>query len=630
MSGNGFKRKLIAILSADVEGYSRMMGTDEDNTVRTITEYREVFTDYVRQHQGRVVDTPGDNILAEYESVVDALKCALEIQEALKVKNANLPTDRRMNFRIGINLGDVIQEEERIYGDGVNIAARIEGLADPGGICISRSAYDQLRGKIQVGYEYLGEHSVKNISEPVRVYRVLTDPGHAGKILGEKKYLNTISRKWAFVIIAALIIVSGSLTTWIIHLNQSQKIEPASVNNLAFPLPEKPSVAILPFKNLSKDQSHQYLVDGATDAVRIALARVPNLFVIDHNSSSTYQDKNLSIKQVAEELGVRYVIEGGVQQSAETIRINAKLIDALAGRYIWAETFDRKQANLLVLQDEIGQRIAIELEVQLTEGEQARIWFRQTDNFEAYRQFRIGKEHYRKRNKRDNITARKFFEQTILLDPNFADAECFLGFTYIQDALNGWTKNRKAALDQAKELAQQAIKHNPNYPHAYALLGSVYLWQGERKKALELITRSIELEPNYAGNIAMQAVTLVYLEKPGEALDTIETAIRLNPYYPSWYLGVLGRSYLLMDRYDEAIEAFESRRKRSKSLLNMVELAIANILAGKDEQAKKVANKVLTKKPKFALKYLSMYFQYENPETKKRLFAAAQKAGFPL
>ena len=274
--------------------------------------------------------------------------------------------------------------------------------------------------------------------------------------------------------------------------------------------------------------------------------------------------------------------------------------------------------------------IANELEAQLTEGEQARIWFRQTDNLEAYWKFRLGKEHYRKRNKRDNLTARKHYEQAIMLDPEFAEAECHLGFTYIQEALNGWTRNREQALDQARELAQQAIKHDPNYPHAYALLGSVYLWQGERKKALGLITRSIELEPNYAGNIAMQALNLVYLEEPGEALDAINSAMRLNPYYPAWYLGVLGRSYLLLDRHDEAIDAFESRKKRSKSLLNMVELAIANILAGRDEHAKEIANKLLKKKPKFVLKKLSMYFQYENPETQQRFLTAAQKAGFPL
>jgi adenylate cyclase len=629
MVSEGFKRKLTAILSADAVGYSRLMRKDEEATVRDIASHRILIAEIIQQHNGRVIDSPGDNILAEFASVVDAVNSAIKIQKEIKKSNKDTPEDRRMEFRIGINLGDVIEEEERIYGDGVNIAARLEGLASAGGIAISGTVYEHIKEKLTLGYHYLGKQDVKNISEPVRVYRVLTDPGSEGKVVGDKRYSNAVIRKWAVGIIAALIIVSGGLLAWVFHLNQSRKIEPVSMEKLAFPLPEKPSLTVLPFKDLSGDQSQQYLANGATDAVRIALARVPNLFVIDHNSSSLYKDKDLKVKQVAEELGVRFVIEGSVQLSRETIRINAKLIDAIAGSYIWAETFDRQQEELLALQDEISQRIANELEVQLTEGEQARIWFRQTDNLEAYRQFRIGKEHYRKRNKRDNITARKLYEQAILLDPEFAEAECHLGFTYIQDALNGWTKNRKAAFDQASKLAQQAIKHDPNYPHAYALLGSVYLWQGERKKALELITRSIELEPNYAGNIAMQALTLVYLEVPGEALDAIESAMRLNPYYPPWYLGVLGRSYLLLDRYDEAIKAFENRKKRSKSLLNMVELAIANILAGRDEPAKEIANRILKKKPKFALKKLSMYFQYENPKTQKRFLTAAQKAGFP-
>jgi adenylate cyclase len=593
MVSEGFKRKLTAILSADAVGYSRLMRKDEEATVRDIASHRILIAEIIQQHNGRVIDSPGDNILAEFASVVDAVNSAIKIQKEIKKSNKDTPEDRRMEFRIGINLGDVIEEEERIYGDGVNIAARLEGLASAGGIAISGTVYEHIKEKLTLGYHYLGKQDVKNISEPVRVYRVLTDPGSEGKVVGDKRYSNAVIRKWAVGIIAALIIVSGGLLAWVFHLNQSRKIEPVSMEKLAFPLPEKPSLTVLPFKDLSGDQLQQYLANGATDAVRIALARVPN------------------------------------QLSRETIRINAKLIDAIAGSYIWAETFDRQQEELLALQDEISQRIANELEVQLTEGEQARIWFRQTDNLEAYRQFRIGKEHYRKRNKRDNITARKLYEQAILLDPEFAEAECHLGFTYIQDALNGWTKNRKAAFDQASKLAQQAIKHDPNYPHAYALLGSVYLWQGERKKALELITRSIELEPNYAGNIAMQALTLVYLEVPGEALDAIESAMRLNPYYPPWYLGVLGRSYLLLDRYDEAIKAFENRKKRSKSLLNMVELAIANILAGRDEPAKEIANRILKKKPKFALKKLSMYFQYENPKTQKRFLTAAQKAGFP-
>ena len=629
MTKDDYKRKLCAILSADVKGYSQLMGADEEATVRTITGYREVFVELVGRHRGRVVDTPGDNILAEFESVVDALKCALNIQKDLQEKNAGLSEDRRMEFRIGINLGDVIQEENRIYGDGVNIAARIEGLADPGGICISRSAYDQVKNKLNVGFAYLGEHAVKNIAEPVRVYGVLTDPAAAGKVFGEKKHSGDGSRKAVIAALIVLTLLVASLTTWLFVRKTPVHTEPAVREKLTFPLPEKPSVAVLPFKDLTGDPEQQYKVSGATDAVRIALARVPNLFVIDHNSSYRYNGNEVKIKQVAEDLGVRYVIEGSFQRSGNTVRINAKLVDALTGRYNWAETFDRQEGDLFEMQDEIGQKIATELEVQLTEGEQARIWYRQTNDPRAYRKFRIGKEYYRKRTKQDNKTARKHYEEAIALDPGYAEAKCHLGFTYIQEAINGWTKNRKKSFAQAKKLAEDAIKLDPNYPHSYTLLGSIYLWQGQREKALELISHSIDLEPNYAGNIAMKALALAYLEEPETALEAIESAMRLNPYYPHWYLGVIGRVYLLQNQYQNAIDAFETRRKRSKSGLNMVELAIAHQLAGNRDQAKAVADKMLQKKPKFALKYLKMFFQYENPATTERFLAAAEAAGFP-
>ena len=628
MPQNSYKRKLCAILSADAHGYSQLMGKDEEATVRTITEYREVFSSTVGRHRGRIVDTPGDNILAEFESVVDALKCALQVQEEIRRKNEALSGDRRMAFRIGINLGDVIDEEGRIYGDGVNIAARIEALADPGGICISRSAFDQVKKILNVGFKYLGEHSVKNISEPVAVYSVLTDPGSAGKVFGEKKTADAGFRKKALAAIAALIVVVGGLAAWVAKLNQP-KTPPATVENLAFPLPEKPSVAVVPFKDLTGDPKQHYMVSGATDAVRIALARVPNLFVIDHNSSYRYAEEDTNIKQVAEDLGVQYVIEGSFQRSGNIIRINAKLVDALTGRYRWADTFDRKEVELFALQDEIGQKIASELEVNLTEGEQARIWHRQTNSPRAYQQFRLGKEHYRKRTRQDNIKARQLYEQAIASDPGYAEAKCHLGFTHIQDAINGWTKTRKQSFAMATKLAEDAIALDPSYPHSYALLGSIYLWQGQREKALELITKSLDLEPNYAGNIAMKALTLVYMERPQEALAEIESAMRQNPYYPSWYLGVVGRVHLLQHQYTDAIAAFESRRKRSKSGLNMVELTIAHVLAGNTDKAQAIADKMLKKKPKFALRYLSFFFQYENPDTTERFLAAAHTAGFP-
>ena len=623
-----FKRKLSAILSADAVGYSRLMQADEATTIRSIEASKRLMSEVVVRFKGRVVDAPGDNLLAEFPSIVQATECAVELQKQLQTINAAHPENRRLKFRIGINLGDVVQEADRIYGDGVNIAARIESLAEPGGICLSRTAFDQVKGKLEIGFEYMGEHAVKNISEPVRVYRVLSDPEFAGKVIGEKVF-GIFSRKLTFSTIAVLALVCAGIGGWLFYLHQAGRIEPADAKKMAFPLPEKPSVAVLPFKDLIADLEHKYVVDGTTDAVRIALAKVPNLFVIDHNTTSHYRDQDRTIKQVAEDLGVRYIVGGSVQRFDGSFRVQAKLMDAVTGRLLWADTFDRKGADIISIQDEVSQKIITELEVQLTEGQQARIWNKQTNNLEAYKEFRIAVEHYRKRTKQDNITARKHHEEAIKIDPNYAEAKCHLGFTYIQEAINGWTKNKKESFSRAKELAQQAIDLDPFYPHSYTLLGSVYLWKGEREKALELITHSIDLEPSYAGNIAMQALTLVYMERPGEALEAIESAMRLNPYYPHWYLGVLGRTFLLLNRYDDAVDAFRTRRSRSKSTLNMVELAIANSLVGKDQDAKKVADEILKRKPNFALKYIKMFFQYKNPETTERFFAAAQKAGIP-
>ncbi len=264
MAEKDFKRKLSAILSADVAGYSRLMAEDETFTVKTIATYREVMASLIKQHRGRVVDSPGDNLLAEFSSVVDAVQCAVAVQNEIQTRNAELPDNRRMEFRIGINLGDVIDEEDRIYGDGVNIAARLEALADPAGICVSKTAFDQIETKLPLGYEYLGEQSVKNIPKPVGAYRVLMKPDAAGKVIGEKRFLGRYSRGKAMAAIIILVMVAGGLVSWNIYLHQSKKVEPASVEKMAFPLPDKPSIAVLPFANMSEDPKQEYFSDGIT------------------------------------------------------------------------------------------------------------------------------------------------------------------------------------------------------------------------------------------------------------------------------------------------------------------------------------------------------------------------------
>ena len=334
MATQDFQRKLTAILSADVKGYSRLMQEDEEATVRTITAYRQVIAEVVQKLRGRVVDSPGDNILCEFASVMDAVRSAVEIQEELKVRNAELPEERRMEFRIGVNLGDVIHEEARIYGDGVNVAARVESLAGAGGICVSGTVFDQIETKLPLGYEYLGEQSVKNISKPVRVYKVLMDPEAVGKVIGEARVGPRKGQRVALALVGVLLLIVGGLLIWRVA---SPPLEVASVKKMAFPLPDRPSIAVLPFDNLSEDPKQEYFSDGLTEEIISALSSVPKLFVIARNSTFTYKGKPVKVQQVSEELGVRYVLEGSVRKSGDKIRITAQLIDALNGNHLWSE-----------------------------------------------------------------------------------------------------------------------------------------------------------------------------------------------------------------------------------------------------------------------------------------------------
>jgi TolB-like protein len=357
------------------------MGEDEEATVRTITAYREVIASVVQKHRGRVVDSPGDNILAEFASVVDAVRGAVEIQEELKVRNAELPENRRMEFRIGINLGDVIHEEERIYGDGVNVSARVESLADAGGICVSRSAYDQVKNKLTLGYENLGEYSVKNIAEPVRIYKVLMDPEAVGKVIGEKRAEPRRGQRVALALVIALLLIVGGVLIW---RAASPPVEVASVEKMAFPLPDKPSIAVLPFDNMSDDPKQEYFSDGITEDLITDLSKISGLFVIARNSTFTYKGKPVKVQQVAEDLGVRYVLEGSVRKAGEKVRINAQLVDATTGHHLWAERLDGQLGDIFALQDRFTRKIVAALALELTADEQKKLAFKYTDNVEAY------------------------------------------------------------------------------------------------------------------------------------------------------------------------------------------------------------------------------------------------------
>src|SRR2546427_991662 len=397
------ERKLAAILSADVKGYSRLMGEDEVATIRTLTAYQEAMTTFIQQHRGRVVDASGDNLLAEFASVVDAVQCAVEIQRELKTKNADLPAPQRMEFRIGINVGDVIVEGERIYGDGVNIAARLEGLAAAGGICISGIVYDQVETKLALGYEYLGEQTVKNIAKPVQVYRVQMEVG-------------------------------ASTPT----------------------VPDKPSIAVLPFVNMSGDPEQEYFSDGITEELITDLSKLSGLFVISRNSVFLYKGKAVKPEQVSQELGVRYVLEGSVRKAGDRVRITAQLVEASTGYHRWAERYDRSLQEIFALQDEIRQKIVMALKVQLTQEEQARFRRFPTHNLEAYDALLRGLEYVYLFTQEANAQARQLFESAMALDPQYAAAYALLGFTYLRDWIYQWSHDPQT-LERAFALAQRAI-----------------------------------------------------------------------------------------------------------------------------------------------------------------------------
>ena len=622
------KRKLTAILSADVKGYSRLMGEDEKATVRTLNMYKEVMTALIQHHHGRVVDAVGDNVLAEFASVVDAVECGVEIQKELKTRNGELPENRRMEFRIGVNLGDVIEEGEQIYGDGVNIAARLESLAEAGGICISGTAYDQVENKLGLGYQFLGEQTVKNIAKPVRVYKVLTEPGAVVRVAAEKK---AKPRKWqrtALIVVAILILVAAAFTIWKFYIRPTAPLEVASKEKMAFPLPDKPSIAVLPFMNMSGDSELEHFSDGITEEIITALSKTPKIFVIARQSTFAYKGKPVKIRQVAEELGVRYVLEGSVRKATDRLRITAQLIDALTGHHLWAERYDREPKDIFVLQDEITLKILNSLHVKLTGGEQDRVYGKGTNNLEAYIKVLQGRDYFWRLNRESNILAKKLFEEAITLDPKYPAPYWLLGMTHIMDTWFDWGKSKEDSLSRAIELAQKTISLNDLDSNAHGLLGAAYRLKGNHDKAIAEGKRAVELDPNSADAHVWLGIALNYADRAEEAIPLFEKAIRLNPFAHTWYFLHLGHSYRLLGRYDEAIAVYQKAIQLSpKNLIAHLGLTCSYSLSGSDEKARAHAAEVLRISPDFSLDRFAEKLPFKNQAQKERYINALRKAG---
>jgi len=625
MTTKEVKRKLAAILSADVKGYSRLMGEEEVSTLKTLSAYREVMRSLIQQFDGRIVDASGDSVLAEFASVVDAVQCAVDVQKELRTRNAELPENRRMEFRIGVNLGDVIQEENNIYGDGVNIAARVQTLAEGGGVCISGTAFDHVENKLQLGYEYLGEQTVKNIAKPVRVYRVLMEPGKPSEIKAKVK-----GRNWKYFAIAAVVVVTiGAIVAWqFIWRPSHPKIEVASKEKMAFPLPDKPSIAVLPFTNMSGDSKEDYFSDGITEEIITALSKVPYLFVISRQSTFTYKGKPVKVKQVSEELGVRYVLEGSVRKEGNKVRITAQLIDAITGHHLWAERYDRDLKDIFALQDEITMKIITAMQVKLTVGELANLWAEGTKNLDAYLKCMEAYTNYLRTTKEGNALGKKLAEEVIALDPKYPRGYVLLAQIYLWDILLGTTESPEKSLAKAKEFAEKAIALDNSESTAHGLLGSIYLMSRQHDKAITQVERAISLNPNDASNSIRLGFVLLNAGRPEEAISALKNHRRLNPIPSQQYYLQLVTAYRLSGQYKEAIEIGKEALRQVPNNINIyLQLTATYSMMGHEEEARAAAAEVMKINPKFSLEWYAKTIYFKNQNDIDKTIDALRKAG---
>jgi len=620
MATQDFNRKLTAILSADVEGYSRLMREDEEATVRTITTYREAIANLIQQYRGRVVDSPGDNILAE-----DTVNCAVEIQRELAERNADLPHERKMQFRIGVNLGDVIQEGERIYGDGVNIAARMEGLAEGGGICISGTVYDAIEAKLGLEYEYLGEQEVKNIDRPIRAYRVLSFPGAAHRVIKAKKQ---VRRKWlGFLATVAVLVFGAAVLLWNSYL-RLPTVEGVSERKTEFSLPTGPSVAVLPFVNMSGDPEQEYFIDGLTENVITGLSGNPKLFVISRSSTFTYKGKPINVQQVARELGVQYLVEGSFQKAKDRVRITVQLINTTTGHHLWAEKYDRKLGDIFALQDEITIRIMSALEVKLTEGEQARLRYRGSENLEVFVKRTKALEHFRQFTREGSAQAKKELEEALAMAPESSFLYSLLASTHILDLWLGSTKSNLISFAQATTCVKKAIALDKDNSDAYMILGQLHLMKKEHDEAIAAAERSVVLNPNGADAYASLGLTLSFAGRPEEGVEFVKKATRLNPIPPAYYFVYLGAANRVLGQYEEAISAYKKAIYKQPTLLFAhIGLAASYVYLGREEEAHTEAAEVLEIDPKFSLERYAKTLPFKNSADTDHYVDALRKAG---
>jgi adenylate cyclase len=625
MSPEVFTRKLAAILSADVKGYSRLMGEDEAATVATLTEYRKVMEGLIHDYHGRVVDSPGDNLLAEFPSAVEAVNCAWHIQQEIQQRNRTLSEGRRMMFRIGVNIGDIIEEKGRIYGDGVNIAARLEGLAQAGDICISGTVYDQVKQKVSLQFVYLGEQQVKNIQGTVRTYRV-TQPDAKGSqadtviIKKRSPWRRAMPALGLLVLLAAL--AGGALKFF---ASRTQPGE-SSGSEQSLPLSAKPSIAVLPFANLSEDPQQEYFSDGITNDIITDLSKFRSLMVLAANTVFTYKGKAVRAEKIAQELGVRYVVEGSVQKLGDRVRINVQLIDAGEGHHLWAERYDRSLEDLFAVQNEIIQKVVATLALKIDAAERTRAAHKDTRNMVAYDYVLRGNDALWRNTRSANREAQEMFEKAIELDPQYAGAYVGLGWVYFNRATDGWTEFIDEAFERCLALARKSLDIDNENASAHQLLGCVNVFRKQYDVAVAELQRAIALNPNDANSYHWLGFIQLWSGQVDQAIETLNIALNLDFSARLPTLQHLGTAYYLKDRYAEAIKALERGIVRDPDYVGYhIVLAATFAQTGRAADARKEAEIILRLNPFFeAAAYGSAF---SNPQDRAKLVDGLIKAG---
>jgi adenylate cyclase len=619
------ERRLAAILAADVVGYSRLMGVDEAGTLSALQSHRDALIEpKAAQYRGRTVKLMGDGALMEFNSVVDAVIFAVEIQVAMRQRNEGVPEDQQIVFRIGINLGDVIIQDEDIHGDGVNVAARLEGLAEPGGICLARSARDQVRDKLDIDLEDLGEIAVKNIARPIRAFRVvLNDNALALSTPAVELSPGRTRHRRPAAVVGLVVGIVG-----IVGVGWWQPWKPVAETeqtDLLVPLvADRPSIAVLPFDNLSGEPEQEYLTDGMTEDLITDLAKISGLTVIARNSTFAYKGKSPDVRDVAENLNVRFVVEGSVRTAGGRIRIN--------GAHVWAERYDREMTNVFDLQDEVRERIVAALQIELTPAEEKRLARHLTDNPDAYDAYLRGLQQESFFTKEGNIESQRLFEKAIELDPTFAGAIGKLATAHTLAAETGWTSTPEESLETARLLADKAVALDDELPEAHWAVARVYsrkrLFDGDR--AIASLRKAIALDPNYADGHAMLSVVLSFVGRSEEGLAHIETAMRLNPHFPFWYYYTLGANQFMLTRYEAAIESFEKAIERNSSWQSSHRIIIAAYgHLGMIEEAEWEMEELRMLGFEPTLANIKSRAQFQDPAYLARFIDGLRKAGVP-